>query len=517
MYLTAGLHRSLQRHPDKIATVDGPRRQSFYQLASRVARLAGALVRLGVKRGDRIAILALNGDRYIETSLAVWWAGAVLNPVNTRWTAAEIGYALNDCGARVLFVDDAHVGLTAGISDQVPSLQITVAMSDTPAAHGLDYETLIAQAAPVEDVRCDNGELAAILYTGGTTGFPKGVMLSHANLWAALVGRMAEVPNPGEFITLLTAPMFHVAGLGRMLGQTIVGGTCVTFPAFNAQAVLRTLASERITDVVVVPSMLQMLLDAPTFNQTDLSSLRRILWGAAPITVPLLERALEAFAGVEFIHAYGMTETAASVSVHHIGSSIEERNHHRIRSAGRAGFSTEIRIADGQGKELPRGEPGEILVRGPVVMMGYWNRPADTQQALRDGWLHTGDGGTMDDAGYVYVVDRIKDMIISGGENVYPAEVEEVLGRQPGVAASAVIGIPSEKWGETVHAVVVLRPGVSVTEAALIAHCRMQLGGYKCPKSIEFRTALPLSAAGKVLKGELRKAWSEPGRSATGA
>jgi long-chain acyl-CoA synthetase len=509
MYLTAGLHRSLQRHPDKTATVDGTRRQSFRQLASRVARLAGALGQLGVQRGDRVAVLALNGDRYIETALAVWWLGAVLNPVNTRWTAGEVVYALNDCGARVLFVDDALAPLAMDLDKQVPTLQTTVALGHT--ASGLDYEALIAQATPVDDARLDNNELAAILYTGGTTGFPKGVMLSHANLWAALVGRMAEVPNPGHFVTLLTAPLFHVAGLGRMLGQTVVGGTCVTFPAFNAEAVLRTFASERITDVVVVPSMLQMLLDAPSFAQTDLSSLRRILWGAAPITVPLLERALQAFPGVEFIHAYGMTETSASVSVHHIGSSLEERNSQRIRSAGRAGFSTEIRIADAQGRALPPGEHGEILVRGPVVMMGYWNRPQDTQQAVRDGWLHTGDGGTMDEDGYLYVVDRLKDMVISGGENIYPAEVEEVLGRHPGVAASAVIGVPNEKWGETVHAVVVPRSGTTLSADELITHCRAHLGGYKCPKSIEFRNALPLSAAGKVLKGELRKTWSAPG------
>lgn len=498
MYMTAGLHRSLQRHPDKTATVDGARRQTFRQLASRVARLAGALIQLGVQRGDRVAILALNSDRYIETALAVWWAGAVLNPVNTRWTPGEIAYALKDCGASVLFVDDALAPAARDLPQEVPSLRTVVHMNH-------DYEQLIADAAPVEDSRGGTGELAAVLYTGGTTGFPKGVMLSHANLWAALVGRMAEVPNPGEFVTLLTAPMFHVAGLGRMLGQTIVGGTCVTFPAFNAEAVLKTIATERITDVVVVPSMLQMLLDAPGFGQADLGSLQRILWGAAPITVPLLERALQAFPGVEFIHAYGMTETAASVSVHRIGSTAAERESGRIRSAGRAGYSTEIRVADADGREVPRGTHGEILVRGPVVMMGYWNRPQDTALALRDGWLHTGDGGTMDEEGYLYVVDRIKDMVITGGENVYPAEVEGVLGSHPGVASSAVIGIPSEKWGETVHAVVVLRPGAGVTAQDLQEHCRAHLGGYKCPKSIEFRSALPLSAAGKVLKGELRK------------
>jgi len=506
MYLTAGLHRSLQRHPDKTALVDGNRRLSFRQLHTRVARLAAGLQQLGVQPGDRVAVLALNGGRYVETALAVWWCGAVLNPVNTRWSPAEITYALNDCSVRVLLVDDAFTALAREVVPQVSSLCATVHLGRQPVPEGLwNYEALIDAAEPVEDARPDAEALAAILYTGGTTGFPKGVMLSHRNLWSSMVGRMAEVPNPGDFVTLLIAPLFHVAGLGRLIGQLIVGGTCVTLPAFQPETVLRTIGQEGITDLVMVPSMIQMLVDAPAFGQHELSSLRRILWGAAPMALPLLERALAAFPGVEFIHAYGMTETAASVSVHRIGEAPEERRGERIRSAGRAGYATEIRIADPEGREVPTGHAGEIQVRGPVVMMGYWNRPEATAQALQDGWLRTGDGGHMDAQGYLYVVDRLKDMIISGGENVYPAEVEEALGRHPAVAASAVIGIPDEKWGEAVHAVVLLREGAQASAEELRAHCRTRLGGYKCPKSIEFRSSLPLSAAGKVLKSELRK------------
>ncbi|KJK23831.1 fatty-acid--CoA ligase [Burkholderiaceae bacterium 16] len=506
MYLTAGLHRALQRHPDKTALVDESRRLSFRDLHARVARLSAGLQRLGVRPGDRVAVLAPNRGRYVETALAVWWSGAVLNPVNTRWSEAEMVYALNDCGVRVLLIDDAFVALGRELGKKVPSLATIVHLSHQPTPQGMqNYEVLIAASDPVEDVRCAAEELSAILYTGGTTGFPKGVMLSHGNLWSSMVGRMAEVPNPADFVTLLVAPLFHVAGLGRLVGQIVVGGTCVTLPAFQPEVVLRTIEQEGITDLVMVPSMIQMLVDDPAFGRYDLSSIRRILWGAAPMALPLLERALAAFPGVEFIHAYGMTETAASVSVNRIGSAPEDRRDPRIRSAGRAGYATEIRIADLEGKVVPYGAPGEIQVRGPVVMMGYWNRPEETAQALRDGWLRTGDGGHMDAEGYLYVVDRIKDMIISGGENVYPAEVEEALGRHPAVAVSAVIGIPDEKWGEAVHAVVVLREGTQVSEEELRTHCRSSLGGYKCPKSIEFRVSLPLSAAGKVLKNELRK------------
>jgi long-chain acyl-CoA synthetase len=510
MYLTQGLHRSMQRHPDKVATSALGRTQTFRQLGERVARLAGGFRSLGVRKGDRVAMLALNSDRYIEFFLASWWIGAVATPVNTRWSDAEIRYALNDCGSEVLIVDDEHLARVRSIVDGAATVRATVhAGNQTPPPGVSSFEAVLAAAAPVEDARCAPNDLAAILYTGGTTGFPKGVMLSHANLWSAAIGRMAEIPNPERFTTLLTAPLFHVAGMGRLIGQTLVGGTCVTLPVFRAEAVLQTIERERISDLVLVPSMIQMLLDDPSLRRHRLDSLERILWGAAPITLALLERALDVFPGVEFIHAYGMTETAAAVSVNGLCNDPEARRSGRVRSAGRAGYAAEVRIVDPEGREVPRGTVGEIAVRGPMVMLGYWNRPEETAKVLRDGWLHTGDAATMDEEGWIFVVDRIKDMIITGGENVYPAEVETALGRHPAVAAAAVIGIPSEQWGEAVHAVVVLRDDMQVRADELQAFCRGLLGGYKCPKSIEFRTALPTSAAGKVLKNELRKPFWE--------
>ena len=509
MYLTAGLHRSLQKHPDKTATVTGDRRQTFRQLADRVAHTAGALQALGLQSGERLSILSQNSDRMMELLLAGWWAGLVVNPINTRWSSAEVSYALRDCAASALAVDDALWPVAQSLESDLPALRHRLYMGQQATPEGYQSSQALVQQAPaVEDVRSASDALAAIVYTGGTTGFPKGVMLSHANFWASLVGRMAEIPNPPEFVTLLTSPMFHVAGLGRMLGQTIVGGTCVTVPVFQPVAVVDKMAQEKVSDLVIVPSMLQMLLQNEGFNPQHLPHLQRILWGAAPITVPLLQRAMATFPKVEFIHAYGMTETAASVSVLRLSHDSEFLRSERIRSAGQAGLSAEIRIADEQGHEVPRGTPGEIWIRGPMVMQGYWGRPQESQQAVQGGWLRTGDGGTMDEQGFLYVIDRIKDMVITGGENVYPAEVENVLCSHPAVQACAVIGVPHEKWGEAVHAVVVLRPGAQATSTDLDAHCRSQIGAFKCPKTYEFRDQLPLTAAGKVQKTQLRQSVS---------
>jgi long-chain acyl-CoA synthetase len=508
MYLTQGLHRAVQQRPQAVATVFGPRRTTFSALVDRVARLAGAFARLGVSGGDRVALLAHNSDRYVEGLLAAWWLGAAACPLNTRWSAAEIAYALNDCGTRLLIVDDAFVPMLAELKVLVPALGVVVHAGEVAAGAGLiEWDNLIARGEPVEDARPGVDTLATILYTGGTTGTPKGVMLSHANFWVSSVARMAEVPNAAEGVTLLVAPLFHVAGLGRLVSQIVTASTTVLLPAFRAETVLATLQNELVSDVVLVPSMLQMLLDHPSFPDTDLRRLGRIIHGASPISPGLLERAMKALPNCGFQSAYGMTEAAATVCSNgpycwRDGAALQARE----LAAGRACYGNEVRIVDADGRELPRNKVGEVTVRGANVMPGYWNKPDETRAALRNGWLHTGDGGFMDEAGYVHIVDRVKDMIISGGENVYSAEVEGVLSRHPAVAACAVIGIPSATWGEAVHAIVVLRPGAAaIEEDGLRAHCRLSLAGYKCPKTIEFRDALPLSSAGKVLKTVLRE------------
>ncbi|MDT4831678.1 Long-chain-fatty-acid--CoA ligase [compost metagenome] len=515
MYITQGLHRHLQQRPSARAICDQGRSLNFGQLGERVARLAGALKRLGVASGDRVAMLSLNSQRYIEYYLAVPWADAVLNPVNIRWSEAEIVYSLDDSGTSVLIVDDAFNELGARVAARAKAVRTLIHAGDEDTPPGmLSYEALIEAAAPVEDARRGGDSLLGIFYTGGTTGFPKGVMLSHSNIGFSAMAGVANGVFGGDEVFLHAMPMFHLADYWAMNGLFITGGSHVVLSSFVPQVVLETIARERVTQTLLAPTMIQMLLDwrdsHPEAAALDLGSLSTICYGASPITAALLDRARQAFPSAGFFQGYGMTElaplaTTLSAEYH----SAEHKQSGKMYSAGRPGACVEVRIVDAEDREVPRGTVGEIVVRGPNVMLGYWNRPEATAEALRNGWMHTGDGGYMDDGGFVYVCDRLKDMIVSGGENVYSAEVETAIASHPAVAQSAVIGIPSDKWGEAVHAVIVLKPGASTTAESIVAHCRERIAGYKCPRSLEFRDALPLSGVGKVLKTELRKPFWE--------
>jgi acyl-CoA synthetase (AMP-forming)/AMP-acid ligase II len=499
MYLTQGLHRSLQRHPAKVALVHlgegGQRRHDFAGLADSVARQAAALAGRGIGAGDRVALLAPNTDQLVLALLACWWLGAVACPLNIRWSQPELAHAVADSEAALLLVDGDLVPLLPSIA--VPSITLEAFGAEALAR------------APLPDSRTGGDALAALLYTGGTTGRAKGVMLSHANFWTACMTRGAELNNAPDSVTLLVAPLFHVAGLGRLIGQLVVGGGWVTLPQFRAPRVLEAIEHHGVSDIIAVPSMLQSLLDEPSFHADRVQGLRRIAFGAAPMPPDLLERVLRAWPDAEFFQAYGMTETAGALCINlPANHRPQARALGLLSSVGRAGLGAEIMVVDDEGRELPRGEVGEIVARGPMVMRGYWRQPEATQEALRDGWLRTGDGGRMDAAGYLFIADRLKDMIISGGENVYSAEVEAALRTHPAVALAAVIGVPDAQWGEAVHAVVVLRPGAQADAGlpdALRAWCRGQLAGYKCPRAFSFVAELPMSAAGKVLKNVLRE------------
>ncbi|MBE0550405.1 MAG: long-chain fatty acid--CoA ligase [Rubrivivax sp.] len=511
MQITQALKRAAAARPGALATVCGGRRRTFAQVAQRVARLAGALHGLGVQADDRVGILSLNSDRYIETYLAVPWAGAAINPVNTRWSAAEIAYSLADCDTRVLLVDDPFMHMLPELRKRCASLRTLVHVGNGATPQGLlSYEALITATQPVADATLGGRDLAGVFYTGGTTGFPKGVMLSHdALVYNALVFAAQGVARDRE-VGLHVAPLFHMAGVALLNTLWTVGGTHVTMPAFEPLAALQALERERIATTVMVPTMIQLLVDHPQCAGFDLAMLRRIGYGGSPISDALLERAALRLPQVEFAQVYGMTELAPVAT--QLGPELhapEGRARGKTVSAGQAVLGVDLRVVDPEGHPLPPGVVGEVIVRSPGAMLGYWGKPEETAKALQrapnEGWMHTGDAGRLDEEGFLTIVDRVKDMIVTGGENVYSVEVEQVVARHRAVAACAVIGVPDDDWGERVHAVVQLKPGAQADADAIRAHCKTLIGGYKCPRSVEFVAALPVSGAGKVLKTQLRE------------
>ncbi|MGW4205944.1 AMP-binding protein, partial [Streptomyces sp. NPDC004726] len=382
-------------------------------------------------------------------------------------------------------------------------LRTLVYCGEGPVPEGMvGYEDLVAAAEPVEDVRRGGDEVALLLYTGGTTGLPKGVMASHRSLLTSTFGSMLtnRSVRPGS-VTLVTAPLFHIAAFCSWYNQSVVGGTLVFLPVFTPDGFLDAVQRHRVTTCILVPVMVQMVCEHPEFDSYDVSGLETVTYGGAGSPQSLLHRAMKAFPQARFTQGYGMTETGVlTMLVHedHLAGGP------RLRSVGRSTPSVEVSVVGPDGGVLEPGEVGEVVTRGGHVMAGYWGKPEQTAEVLRDGWLHTGDGGYLDEEGYLYIVDRLKDMIITGGENVYSAEVENAVASHPDVASCAVIGVPDEEWGERVHAVVVLRPGRTSTGQEIRAHAKALIAGYKAPRSVEFVDALPMSAAGKILKRELR-------------
>lgn len=506
MYMTQGLHRSSQVNPSGIATIFGGRRRNWAELKDRVARLASALIALGLERGDRVAVVAMNSDYYLETYYAVAWAGGVIVPGNVRWAVPEHIHAMQDSGARFLMVDRTFAGLAAPLAGAC-DLRAILFLDDGAAPDGtLSAPLLMANAQPVEDACGEGDELAGLFYTGGTTGRSKGVMLSHRNLISNFLCANAMVPYREDSIFLHSPPMFHLADAAAIIGVTMVGGTHVIVPFFSPENVVKAIEAERVTSLVLVPTMFGMLRDYLAAHAADLTSVTQIKYGASPISETLLRDAMAMFPNAAFMQAYGQTELSPVATI------LEPRFHKVVgdksylRSAGRAIFGVEVRIVDEAMKECARSDVGEIAMRSPGAMLGYWNQPELTRSTIVGGWLRTGDAGYMDEEGFVYLVDRVKDMIVSGGENVFSAEVENALAAHEAIAECAVIGVPDEKWGERVHAIVRLKEGASATADELIAHSKALIAGYKCPRSVEIRSEpLPLSGAGKILKAELRK------------
>ncbi|MGW4638845.1 acyl-CoA synthetase [Sphaerisporangium sp. NPDC004334] len=487
--------RRARMTPAKVALRHDGRSWTYGELRERVDRLAGALRSLGVRHGDRVAYLGPNHPAFVETFFAAGAAGAVFVPLNTRLTAPELSYIVADAGVAVL---------VCGPGQEEAGAALPVARRVAVAG---EYEELLAAAGPApadEPVGLD--EPCLIMYTSGTTGRPKGATLSHGNLVWNTFNLLVDVELTHDEVTLISAPLFHIAALAQTLVPTVLkGGTAVLVPSFDVDQTFDLVERERITLMFGVPAMFAFLAQSPRWQGADLSSLRNLLCGGAPVPEPLIRTYQER--GLTFLQGYGMTETSPGA----LFLAAEQS----VRKAGTAGvpcFFSDVRLVRADGERAAPGEPGEVVVRGPNVMTGYWGRPEDTAAVVSpEGWFHSGDIAVADEDGYVRIVDRVKDMIISGGENIYPAEVESVLYGHPAVAECAVIGVPDDRWGEVGKALVVLRPGAVAAPADLLAHLSGRLASYKIPKHVELLPVLPRNGAGKVLKARLRALYGSAG------
>jgi long-chain acyl-CoA synthetase len=502
MQLTQGLRRNMALYRERAATICEDRVQNWETLLARVERLAGGLIALGAREDDRIAILDLNSDHYIEAFYAIAWAGCVSVPFNTRWAPAEIDHALNDASPKIVFLGASF----ASHRERFEKAGTFVIMIDDAS-----FNHLVDGNDPVEDRSGAGDSLAAIFYTGGTTGRSKGVMLSHVNLLSDFFLVQAVFPHDPDTVYLHTPPMFHLADAAKIFGLTMLGATHVVLPGFEPEATINAIEKYQITDLVLVPTMIGMLCEALRRRPADVSSVRNLIYGASPISSALLETAMRALPNAKFCQAYGQTELSPGATV------LDHADHlaGRLRSAGRAIPCVDVRTVDEDMRSLPTGEVGEVVVRGPNVMLGYWQQPELTAKTIIDGWLKTGDAGYIDPDGYLYLVDRVKDMIVSGGENVYSSEVENALLSHKDVLQCAVIGVPDDRWGERVHAVLFVRAESLASEEDFVTHCQPLIANYKRPKSFDIRKEpLPLSGVGKILKTELRKPfWEGAGRS----
>lgn len=493
-----------ETRPDQAAVIFEDRITSYGDLERRARRVANGLSALGLRQQARVAILTGNNDHFFEIWLGSAQGNFVLAPINARLAPPEVAFIIGDSRAEVLFVDQPFHDLVAGIAAELTTVRQIISMGEH-----VEWPIFTVwrdeQSSRPLDLRIDPKQTTLQMYTSGTTGFPKGVELNHASILACVRSMMGQEAWTSNEIALVTAPLFHTAGSAWAGGGLQSGGTIVLLRETSPAAILRALEGHAVTQVLLVPAVIQMLLQSAECAATNFSHLKRILYGASPIPVPLLRRALASFR-CDFEQGYGLTETVGPVAMLRPEHHADDR---KLRSCGKAVPGATIRVVSDEGHDCAAGEVGEIIVAGVQVMNGYWNRPDDTADAIREGWLHTGDAGYFDGDGFLYIHDRIKDMILSGAENVYPAEVERVLAEFPGIADVAVFGIPDERWGEAVKAVVVTRPGATVSETELIEFARTRVARFKCPKSVEVVDSIPRNPSGKILKKVLRAPYWE--------
>jgi acyl-CoA synthetase (AMP-forming)/AMP-acid ligase II len=472
-------------------------RRTYKDLNDRANRLANAMKDLGIGHGDRVSILALNEPEYYDMYFGLGKIGATLVPVNYRLAGPEIKYVLSDCESKVFVFGNEYAEVVDSIRNDIPAKDFIVISKDPPEWAG-SYETLIGDASDGEpQIIGGDDDTLTILYTSGTTGRPKGAELTHTYYYWNSVNLMCTLGLDIGNTNLIALPLFHIGALAGPPWMVHAGGKVVLLRTLDPQRFLELIEEENVTGFGSVPQLLDFLKLVPDFEKYDWSSVRTILVYAAPVPVTLIKE-YEA-AGIEVRQLYGLTEC-------NTGTVLDSENAiEKVGSCGRPFFHTEVRVVDDNGQDLAPGEKGEVLLRAPNMMKGYLNRSEDTAAAIKDGWLHTGDIAKMDEDGFLYILDRKKNMIISGGENIYPAEIEDALLNNPKVMDVGVIGYPHEKWGEAIKAIVVVKDGETLTEAELIEWCQGKLGRFKIPKAVVFTDAIPRTPTGKILKTELRK------------
>ncbi|MFN8633852.1 MAG: fatty acid--CoA ligase [Chloroflexota bacterium] len=494
--------------PDADAFVFEGRRTTFGRLDERANRVANGLLAANLSPQSRIGLLDKNSDTFYEIQYGAAKARAVPVAVNWRLAVPEMAFILNDAGATILFVGEEYFATVEELLPRLTTVTQVIALSGEHPGWESYEAWRDRQSADDPHLPTPSDDVVVQLYTSGTTGHPKGVQTTHDNIMTALaVGIQDWCPCGPDDVILACMPQFHIAGSLWGIASVFAGSRCVITRQPDMQEILRLIPAERVTLAFFVPAVILFLLQTPGCRETDFSSLKMISYGASPAPLDLLRDAM-ATIPCDFVQVYGLTETTGVVTA------LQAADHDpagtpRMRSCGKPIRSAELKVVDDDGAECPTGAVGEILVRSGQVTVGYWNRPEANQSALRDGWLYTGDAGYYDEDGYLYIYDRVKDMIISGGENVYPAEVESAMFGHPAVADVGVIGVPDERWGEAVKAIVVLAPGQSATEEELIAYTREQIAHYKAPKSVDFAESLPRNPSGKILKRVLRAPYWE--------
>ncbi|HYL11210.1 MAG TPA: fatty acid--CoA ligase [Candidatus Acidoferrales bacterium] len=503
-----------QQFSGRTAVVCKDERFTYAQFGDRAARLAGALRQAGVKPGDRVAFLSMNCHRLLEAYYGVLDAGAVLLPLNIRLAPGELAFILNDSGAKVVFLEKQFLEMAAAFRQSLSTVQRFILLDDAPRVdwlHPQNYEELLAAAPPyrADIMSFDENSLAELFYTSGTSANPKGVMLTHRNIYLHGLNVCVALQLSGEAVELHTIPLFHANGWGIAQALTFMGGVHVMLQRFDPAEVFRLIERERVRTCSVVPTMATALVNSPERGKYDLSSLDRITIGGAASS-PTLVREVEEKLGCTCFSGYGLTETSPMLTLSRMKSGVLWEGEQRYAGQAMTGYAVggvEIRVVDAQEQDVPHDGKtiGEIVTRSDGVMEGYWRQPEATAQVMRGGWFHTGDMATINEDGYLLIVDRAKDIIVSGGENISSLDLEKTLAAHPSVYEAAVVPVPDEKWGEVPKALVVLKPGAQASEQELLDFCRSRIAHYKCPRSVEFLSSLPKTGTGKILKKELRK------------